>query len=489
MYNHLITKFNLLSVLVIGDLMLDRYLKGCSSRLSPEGPVPVVDITDSCTVLGGGGNTAANLGYLGAKVTFCSVTGDDEEGETARRLLEEAGIRAHLLTAGQRRTMIKTRVMAGGQLLTRYDSGTETALDQTTEALFIALLQQEVRNHAALVISDYNKGLLTPGVIRALQALQAEHPVFIAVDSRRLNDFSILQPDLVKPNYTEALQLLGISPAHTDRAYQVQQCGRALHAVTRANITAVTLDEEGAVIFSGSEPVYRAKACRVPHPNVTGAGDVYISAFTLACLSGADTPSAAEIATTAAAVAIGKTGTAHCLQAELQAHFSMQQKYISDAGHIKDIARMYKAQGKKVVFTNGCFDILHSGHVTYLNNARTLGHVLIVGINNDDSIKRMKGPHRPINMLAERIAVLAGLESVTHIVPFGNAADDTPCELISLIEPDIFVKGGDYRLEDLPEAPLVKDLGGSITILPLVPGRSTTSVIRRIHTNPRLKTV
>ncbi|MFD2885408.1 D-glycero-beta-D-manno-heptose 1-phosphate adenylyltransferase [Chitinophaga cymbidii] len=488
MYHQFITRFNILSILVIGDLMIDRYLKGSSSRLSPEGPVPVVDITDSCTSPGGGANTAANLCYLGAKVTFCSVTGDDEDGKIAAQLLEDAGIRTRIIHDPQRATIVKTRVTAGGQLLTRYDSGTETPLNADADAAFITLLQQEFPQYDALVIADYNKGLLTPAVIRALEELRRQHPVFIAVDSKHVDRFCHLQPSLVKPNYTEAMHLLQMRE-DADRVAQVRQCGEALHAITRATITAVTLDEEGAVIFRGPEPAYRAQALPVQHPNVVGAGDVYISAFTLASLSGADVPAAAEIAATAAAVAVSKANTACCTQSELQAYFSMQQKCITDPQQIAAISRMYKAQGKKVVFTNGCFDILHSGHVAYLNNARALGHVLIVGINNDDSIRRMKGQHRPINPLSDRMQVLAGLEAVTHIIPFGNMADDTPCELISMIAPDIFAKGGDYRLEDLPEAPLVKELGGNVTILPLVPGRSTSSVIRRIHTNPLLKTV
>lgn len=485
MYNQLITRFNILSILVIGDLMIDRYLKGNTSRLSPEGPVPVVDITENCTSLGGGANTAVNLSALGAKVTFCGVTGEDDDGRIAEQLLKDAGIRACIIHDPQRNTIVKTRVMAGGQLLTRYDSGAETALSPATEAAFIALLEENAGQFDAIVISDYNKGLLTPGVIEALKAHRSS---FIAVDSKRVDHFSCLEPALIKPNYTEAMQLLKMREEE-DRIAQVQQCGETLHKMTRAAITAVTMDEEGAVIFRGCEPVYRAQVRPVEHPNVVGAGDVYISAFTLACLAGADIPAAAEIAGTAAAVAISKTATAFCTQPELQAYFSMQQKYVTDPQQIADISRMYKAQGKKIVFTNGCFDILHSGHVTYLHHARALGHVLIVGINNDDSIRRMKGQHRPINPLAERIQVLAGLEAVTHIVSFGQIADDTPCELISMIEPDVFAKGGDYRLEDLPEAPLVKELGGSVTILPLVPGRSTTSMIRRIHTNPLLKTV
>jgi len=263
--------------------------------------------------------------------------------------------------------------------------------------------------------------------------------------------------------------------------------GADIYSRTGAAIAAVTLDEEGAVIFNGNQPVYCCSAYPVATPNVSGAGDAYISAFTLACLSGADMPAAAELAAAAAAIAIGKQHTACCSWEELNAYLSVNDKYVTDLGQLQHLSAMYKAQGKKIVFTNGCFDILHSGHVNYLGRARELGHVLMVGINTDESIRRIKGSDRPINTLQDRMEVLAAMGAVNHIIPFGNTEDDTPAPLIQVIQPHIFAKGGDYTKESLPEAGLVEQLGGEVILLPLLPGHSTSMIIRRIHTKPVLK--
>jgi D-beta-D-heptose 7-phosphate kinase/D-beta-D-heptose 1-phosphate adenosyltransferase len=489
MYHSLISKFEMPKVLVIGDLITDTYLKGNSTRLSPEGPVPVVELFSATTCPGGAANTAANFRTLGASVTLCSVTGADEEGSKAIKMLEGKGIRTSILQDTNRKTIVKTRVIADHQILLRYDSGTETTLDTGTEDKLIEMISKEYEGYDAIVLADYNKGVLTPRVIKAIAEIQAASQLFLAVDSKRLQAFKCLKPMLVKPNYQETLQLLKEPVQHMDRISHLQQCGERLYAATGATITAVTLDEDGAVLFRGSEMICTTKAEKVLHPNVAGAGDVYISVFTLACLAGADIPEAADLAGAAATISVSKPDTAICSQNELRAYYSSSSKLIVDTKDIRALCEHYRSQGKKVVFTNGCFDILHSGHVSYLNKARELGDVLIVGINNDESISRMKGSHRPINTLDERILVLAGLEAVTHIIPFGNAADDTPCELINLVVPDFFAKGGDYEKKDLPEAPLVEKLGGKVNIIPLVPGKSTTSLIRQINTSPRLKTV
>jgi len=487
MYKDLIAKFPQPAVLVIGDLMLDVYLKGASTRLTPEAPVPVVDIASRTTTLGGGANTAVNVKYLGAKVTLCSVSGPDEDGAKAASLLEAAGINGKILHCPSRETIVKTRVMAGHQLLTRYDCGTETAISGQTEQAFIRLLQQEFPKHDAVIIADYCKGLITPAVIAALQALKRKHKKFIAVDSRRLECFKSLSPSLVKPNYQEAAQLLGLHVQQHCRAQQINNMGADIYSRTGAAIAAVTLDEEGAVIFNGNQPVYCCSAYPVATPNVSGAGDAYISAFTLACLSGADMPAAAELAAAAAAIAIGKQHTACCSWEELNAYLSVNDKYVTDLGQLQHLSAMYKAQGKKIVFTNGCFDILHSGHVNYLGRARELGHVLMVGINTDESIRRIKGSDRPINTLQDRMEVLAAMGAVNHIIPFGSTEDDTPAPLIQVIQPHIFAKGGDYTKESLPEAGLVEQLGGEVILVPLLPGHSTSMIIRRIHTKPVLK--
>lgn len=469
--------------------MLDIYLKGASTRLTPEAPVPVVDILSNGTVLGGGANTAINLRYLGADVTFCSVTGEDQDGDQAIELLKEAGVKILVLQHNSRKTIVKTRVMAGNQMLVRYDSGSESAIPPELEEIVISLLQQQYSQYDAIVIADYMKGLITPRIISALQMLNWRDKKFIAIDSKRLECFKGLSPSLVKPNYPEVTRLLGLQPQYKGRVQQIDKLGPEMLSRTGAKVIAVTLDEEGAAIFDNGQLAYRCCPHIVTPLQVAGAGDVYISAFTLACLAGADIPVAAELSATAAAVAICKNTTAYCTNQELNAYLSVNEKCVTDLQQLQHLSAMYKAQNKKIVFTNGCFDILHSGHVNYLNRARELGHVLMIGINTDESIRRIKGNGRPINYLYDRIEVLAGLGAVNHIIPFGSEENDTPTLLIQIIQPHIFAKGGDYTKESLPEAPLVEELGGEVVLLPLLPDRSTTLILNRIHTRNMTKII
>ncbi len=484
MYKYLISQFRDFSVLVIGDLILDIYLQGASTRLTREGPVPIVDIQNRAVVLGGSANAATNVKKLGARVTFCSLTGKDENGDMAISLLKNLDINSLVLQDVNRTTIVKTRVVSGNQLLLRYDVGSEQCIPPELEESFIELLRQQYPKHDAIIITDYNKGLITPAVLDVLEALQNEERKLLAVDSKRLPYFRRLSPSLVKPNYEEVVHLLNLDIKrlnNLNRTQQINQLGTELFNRTGAAISAVTLDSEGATIFSGTELCYRCYGHQVAVPQVAGAGDTYISAFTLSLLAGAKISEAAEISAAAAAVAISKNITASCTYQELDAYLSTNEKYIADLEQLEHLVAMYRAQGKKVVFTNGCFDILHSGHVIYLNRARELGHVLIVGINTDESIKRLKGSNRPINGLNDRIAVLAGLGAVNHIVSFGREEDDTARSLIQLIRPDVFAKGADYTKESLPEAALLEQLGGEVTLLPLLPDRSTTLILDRIH--------
>ncbi|WP_160715587.1 PfkB family carbohydrate kinase [Chitinophaga solisilvae] len=482
MQTHLISEFKQFNVLVIGDLMLDVYLNGACNRLAPEAPVPVVDILSSNISLGGAANTAMNLAGLGAAVTFCSIAGYDDNGHKAIRMLEDAGISCQVLKDRERSTIVKTRVMSGNQLLVRYDAGTESPVSDAAAQAFAEILQEQYALHDAVLIADYDKGVITQPVLDMLEALQADDRKFIAVDSKRLQYFRRLSPALVKPNYKELMQLLQVPPVHTGRVQQVNTLGAEAFAATGAALTIVTLDEEGAVIFERDQPAYRSHAHQVQVFHVAGAGDTYVSAFTLAMLAGADITIAAELSSAAAAVAISKKVTAHCTWQELDMYMSVREKFITDPQQLEYISALYRAQGRKIVFTNGCFDILHNGHVSYLNKARELGDVLMIGINVDDSIRRLKGSNRPINTLKDRMEVLAGLSAVTHIIPFGDVKDDTASPLIRLIRPHVYTKAADYTIETLPEKSSVEEGGGEVILLPLLPDRSTTLIVNKINT-------
>ncbi len=469
-------------LLVIGEAMLDSYLSGTSSRLNREAPVPVVDIRERVHVPGGAANTAVNLRSLGANVAFLSVIGEDEEGTRLLDALDEQGVSVeHVLRQGGRGTLSKQRIMAGSQMLLRFDQGSTSAISREIESKLVARLVRLFLECDAVVISDYDYGIITPRVLQTMGNLQKEHPRLLVVDSKRLGAYRELTVTAVKPNYEEALELLGLDKQHEGeaRVRQLEASGKKLLDVTGARIAAVTLDHSGALVFqSGSETPYRTYAKPVPNSQAAGAGDTFMSALAASLAGGAPVEHAAEIASAAASIVVAKNGTALCHAEELKGYFSTHEKFISDVFQLALRVAYYRRAGHKIVFTNGCFDILHSGHTAYLNRAKALGDILIVGLNSDDSVRKLKGPSRPINPVEDRAQVLAALSCVDHIVPFDS---DTPQELIRMIRPDVFVKGGDYTRETLPEADLVEQQGGRVEILPYLAEYSTSGVIEKIR--------
>lgn len=480
-YLNIIEHFGSKTILVIGDLILDVYLKGKTARLCPEAPVPVVDIEEECVALGGAANTAFNLRSLGATVLLITVIGTDANGDKAMQLLNLAGINnRYVIRRTNRKTLTKTRVMSGRQLIARIDQGTDSTIESQPREQVATAIERAYGSCDCLMISDYNKGVITTDLIEKINQLQQHRPSFIAVDSKRLPFFSSLSPSCAKPNYEEIRHMLDLPPT-TDRLQQVSKVAGELYSVINASIILATMDEDGSLIVENGVPTYRASAPTTDRPHVSGAGDTYISAFVLSYLNSGDPSTSAEIASAAASVAIGKASTASCSQGELKTFFNIHHKFVADLHELGKLCDTYHAAGKRIVFTNGCFDILHSGHVAYLHQARALGDVLIVGLNKDDSIRRIKGSGRPINSLADRIQVLAGLSSVDHIIPFGELGNDTPIPLIEVSKPNIFVKGGDYTMESLPEADTVERFGGKIALVDRIPQHSTTHIISKIR--------
>nr|WP_238361098.1 D-glycero-beta-D-manno-heptose 1-phosphate adenylyltransferase [Iningainema tapete] len=494
-----------LKVIVIGEAMLDGYISGKSDRLCPEAPVPVVTVNNRLYVPGGAANTALNVQSLGGNVKFLSVIGDDWEGSQLRQALLDRGVSTeYILSQPDRQTLTKQRVMAAGQILVRFDSGTTDPIGDRTEQLLIDKLKLLFSECDAVIVSDYAYGILTKNVINELAQLQHSNPRVLVVDSKNLTAYSHLGATAVKPNYEQVVQLIpnpslpnpslpplhkgGLSnplmpPLHKGglggfRANQIAPYGEKLLDITGAKIAAVTLDAEGAIIFERSRSPHRTYAQPTIQSRTTGAGDTFTSALTLALAAGATTALAADFAAAAAAVVVAKDGTTACSTEELRQFLSPSQKYIPNCNELVSRITAYRNAQQKIVFTNGCFDILHPGHVWYLQQAKALGDILIIGVNSDDSIRRIKGSTRPINPLEDRLQVLEGLGCVNHLVAFD---EDTPCNLISLICPDIYVKGGDYTRETLPEAPLVEQFGGVVEILPFVENRSTTRIIERIN--------
>ena len=477
----LLDRFADLSVVVVGDAMLDVYLEGPAQRLCREAPVPVVQLDRRADLAGGAANTAVNVGQLGADVRLVSVIGRDGEGERLRDTLEASGVRTEtLVTRKERRTLSLNRVVAGAQILVRFDDGSREPIDEEAEDALVGCLQAALSRADAVILSDYGNGVITPRVVEVLREHQARSSAVLVVDSKHPAAFRQLRPTAVKPNWSEAVQLIGAGELDgvTERADGIAEHGERILEVTGAQIAAVTLDSEGAIVFERDRPPHRTYSKVRPHSRATGAGDTFVAGLTLALAAGAHTPAAAELASAAAAIVVGKEQTATCTADELRTHLVGQAKYVPDLDALAERIEAYRKQGRRILFTNGCFDILHRGHITYLNRAKTLGDVLVVALNDDRSVRSLKGESRPINPLEDRAQVLAALSCVDCIVPFSG---ESPAEALRAVRPDLYVKGGDYTLETLPEAKLVEELGGTVRILPFMEDRSTTGIIDRIR--------
>lgn len=474
-----LNNFSRLKILVIGDVMLDCYLNGTCRRLAQEAPVPVMDVTSSNFAPGGAANTAMNIASLGGNVRILSVIGDDTEASLVTSFLTRSKVDISQLNKdGFRRTLSKTRVISEGQMMVRYDSGTTQVVSPFYENKLIDDLIKYYKLSDAVVVSDYGYGTITRNIIEVISKLQTYSPNILAVDSKDLSLYKNTSKTLVKPNYQQVVKILGIEPeTNGARINQIRQYSEEICQIAGSKITAVSLDSEGAIIFEKGKPEYRTYAQPKPFTQSIGAGDTYFSVFTMALCTGTSTSDAAELASSAASIVVEQQGTAICNVNDIYKHIAGSNKEITILTELVRVAKNQKREGKRIIFTNGCFDILHRGHVTYLSRAKSLGDIFVVGINTDESIRKLKGKGRPINKLKDRVRVLSALSSVDYIIPFG---EDTAEHLIRKLQPDIYVKGGDYSKTNLPEARIVEEYGGKVEIIPYIDHISTTKIINRI---------
>ncbi|HYH74401.1 MAG TPA: D-glycero-beta-D-manno-heptose 1-phosphate adenylyltransferase [Candidatus Saccharimonadales bacterium] len=478
----IIQNFHNLKVLVIGESTTDIDLIGTSERVAREAPVPVVSIEHVKRVPGRASNAAVNVAQLGGQAEFMSVVGDDDEGRKLTEILAEQGvITDNILVDPKRRTQTIQRVMAGDHMLVRFDDGSQEPLSESSEALLISKLDDLYADADAILISDYGYNIISDALIAEITKLQSKHRKPLVVDSKYLDRYKHVGVTAVKPNYKEAVALLGLTRTEKPgkRAAQLQRHADKLLEITGAEYAMVTLDVEGSIVLHADQEPYHTYSKPMENSKSVGAGDTYTSAFTLALAANASIGQAAEIAQKAAMVVVQKSGTATCDHEELIQAFNGTPKYIGDRDELRQYVERIKREGRRIVFTNGCFDILHSGHVTYLNQAKDQGDVLILAVNSDASVKRLKGPERPLNSLQDRVQVLAGLQAVDMVVSFG---EDTPVELLKIVQPDIYIKGGDYTRDSLPETATVEEYGGAVAIMPFVMDRSTTGLIQKIRT-------
>ncbi|MBR9677233.1 D-glycero-beta-D-manno-heptose 1-phosphate adenylyltransferase [Candidatus Woesearchaeota archaeon] len=465
-----IQQFSKKHILVLGDVMLDEFLIGDVSRINPEAPVPVLHVKSRIFKPGGAANVASNVVSLGAKCTLIGRVGKDNAATILKKSLDVRDIN-HKLVIDDVLTIRKTRSIAQNQHLLRVDfeNNTPMSAEQTKKALANI---KKIKNVDLIIISDYNKGFITKELMSEIKKLNI--PIIADIKPQNKELFSNVH--LITPNLKEAQKLSGISGTSQEI---VEQIGKKLVTELNTNVI-ITRSKDGISLFEKNSAQHHIPTNAVEVYDVTGAGDTVIGAIGLSIASNASLTQSAIIANHAAGVVVGKVGTATTTQKELISQFNQENKKIKAVSELKEIVSDLKLKNKKIVFTNGCFDILHTGHIKLLREAKKQGNVLIVGLNTDDSVKKFKGPKRPHNNQFDRSEIIATLEFVDYVTLFDQ---DTPSELIKALRPDIHVKGGDYDPQDydaMPEAKIVHDYKGKIHIVPLKDNKSTTNLIEKI---------
>lgn len=465
-------RFDQAPVLVVGDVMLDRYWHGATSRISPEAPVPVVRVEQHEDRPGGAANVALNLAALGAPAFLVGVTGEDEAAASLADSLGAVGVTTRFQRIAGQPTIVKLRVMSRHQQLLRVDFEEPFRTDAQALARETEALLDQVR---VLVLSDYGKGALKNHQALIQAARKRNIPVLADPKGK---DFSIYRgASLITPNLSEFEAIVGRCQDESELVAK----GLKLLGDLELGALLVTRGEHGMTLLRPGHPALHLPARAREVFDVTGAGDTVISTLAGALAAGEDLPQAVALANLAAGIVVGKLGTAAISAPELRR--AVQREQGSERG-VLGLEQLLlaiedaRAHGEKIVFTNGCFDILHAGHVSYLEQARAQGDRLIVAVNDDASVGRLKGPGRPINSVDRRMAVLAGLGAVDWVVSF---SEDTPERLLAQVRPDVLVKGGDYSVDQVVGADIVSAYGGEVRVLGLVPNSSTTAIVEKIR--------
>lgn len=468
-------------VLVLGDALLDGWVCGPAHRTGRDGPVPVVEQAVSRTAPGGAANTAAALAALGADVELVAPLGDDADGRELRAALRAAGVdTGRCVLDPQRCTPAKRRVVAGeppGQPIARFDTTPEPMSAAMARALADQVAEALHGPCDAVLVADYGLGALAAPVRRRVQRARSRLPLLV-VDAHDLHPWAELRPDAVTPSVEEIARLLDTAVPHEDRvAWVLAHGAETVSAAGGAEVLA-TLDVDGSLrLPAAGSPTCAAAAAPAVASRACGAGDVFAAAWTAAVAAGADRALALPVAQAAADVVVGLDGTAVCPTGALAARLAA-----ADPGRVLShhdlltVLDEHRRAGHRIVFTNGCFDVLHRGHVAYLRQARELGDVLVVALNSDASVGRLKGPTRPVNPLVDRAGVVGALSAVDLVTAFEA---DSPVELIELVRPHVYAKGGDYTPDMLPETPVVQELGGEVRILDYLADHSTSAIVAR----------
>ncbi len=468
--------------LVVGDLMIDEYLWGKVERISPEAPVQVIDVAREELRLGGAGNVANNLVALGCSVTVCSIIGGDENGTVLRHAFSGKGIDVSgVFEDPMRRTSRKTRVLAQHQQIVRIDRESREPLDPAFEEKITGFIAAKGADYDVILVSDYLKGVLTEGVLAAVTATGKKLGIPVVVDPKGSDYAKYRGATVVTPNRKEAELATGVRIADDESLSRVAE---SLLGTAQLSGVLITRSEEGMSLFlQNGHPVHIPTVAREVY-DVTGAGDTVLAVMGVVLACGRGLEEAARLANVAAGIAVGKLGTATITPAEIinevaRDHLDSDAK-IKNRDVLAAIIEEEGKRGKRVVFTNGCFDLLHIGHVKYLQKARTFGDLLVLGLNSDASVRRLKGAKRPLIGEDERAHLLAALDCVDYVVVFD---EDTPLQLIQSLKPMVLVKGGDYSPEEVVGKDVVESYGGRVELVEFVDGRSTTNIIEKIMKN------
>jgi D-beta-D-heptose 7-phosphate kinase/D-beta-D-heptose 1-phosphate adenosyltransferase len=462
-------------VLVVGDVMLDEYWEGSTQRISPEAPVPVVHVQKQYFKAGGAANVALNISALHAQVFLLGIVGDDVAGQSLNDVLVNKNVIVHFLKDKRVPTIKKLRILSQSQQLIRTDF--ESDLNKVDKAPLLAAFKNILKQVDVVIVSDYGKGTLSD-VQQLIALAKAEHKI-VLVDPKNL-DFSIYRgANIITPNFKEFELVVGSVSDELDMEHRAHKLIQDCHL----DGILVTRGAQGMSFFRGKGQSLHMPAKAREVFDVTGAGDTVIAFLGMALSIGLDVETSINLANTAAAIVVGKMGTATVTPEELQAAIQNSAQDFKNEGvvtetSLKDLVLAAKHHGETIVMTNGCFDILHAGHVDYLTRAKALGNRLIVAVNTDDSVRRLKGPTRPVNDVAHRMQLLAALKAVDWVVPF---SEDTPERLITEILPDILVKAADYKIDEIAGGKAVLNNGGKVLTLPLTPGCSTTNLIKKIQ--------
>ncbi len=461
-------------ILVVGDLMIDHYLWGSCNRISPEAPVQVVDIKKETTVLGGAGNVVNNLRALGADVMVMSVIGDDEVASELSLMLDNLGVQRFLILDENRQTTKKSRIIASHQQVVRYDRESKQGIDEVCERAINLKIFETIHEYDLVILSDYGKGVLSESLVHKIIFAASGASIKVLVDPKGEDYSKYRGAYLLTPNKTEAKLATGVDIVDDESLLEAL---KKLRDSASLEIPMITLSEDGIAILDGEKIIKKPTVAREVY-DVTGAGDTVIASLGYSLAKNETIEKAIEFANLAAGVVVGKLGSATATLDEIEEykstlHKSSIESHIKTFDEIAKIVERLKVNGKKIVFTNGCFDILHRGHVSYLDVAKSFGDVLVLGLNSDESVRRLKGESRPINNQEDRGFILAALESVDYVV---NFCEDTPYELIKIIQPDILVKGADYEGKEV----VGSDIASEVRLVTFVNGKSTTSTIEKI---------